>query len=109
MEKKNTRVLILYTESDFTPWKENISTDTLAAVMNAASLNYKTAITHFTGFEDSFASFLRRFDLVINLCYGFDSYSQTDIVCWLEANTIPHTSSTCSAQLIAQDKAILPA
>ena len=109
MEKKNTRVLILYTESDFTPWKENISTDTLAAVMNAASLNYKTAITHFTGFEDSFASFLRRFDLVINLCYGFDSYSQTDIVCWLDANAIPHTSSTCSAQLTAQDKAMLPA
>jgi D-alanine-D-alanine ligase len=109
MEKKNTRVLILYTESDFTPWKENISTDTLAAVMNAASLNYKTAITHFTGFEDSFASFLRRFDLVINLCYGFDSYSQTDVVCWLEANAIPHTSSTCSAQLTAQDKAMLPA
>lgn len=109
MEKKNPRVLILYTESDFTPWKENISTDTLAAVMNAASLNYKTAITHFTGFEDSFATFLRRFDLVINLCYGFDSYSQTDIVCWLDANAIPHTSSACSAQLIAQDKAILPA
>jgi D-alanine-D-alanine ligase len=109
MEKRNTRVLILYTESDFTPWKENISTDTLAAVMNAASLNYKTAITHFTGFEDSFASFLRRFDLVINLCYGFDSNSQTDIVCWLDTNAIPHTSSTCSAQLIAQDKAMLPA
>ena len=108
MEKKNTRVLILYTESDFTPWKENISTDTLAAVMNAASLNYKTAITHFAGFEDSFASFLRRFDLVINLCYGFDSYSQTDVVCWLDSNAIPHTSSTCSAQLIAQDKAMLP-
>ena len=109
MEKKNARVLILYTESDFTPWKENISTDTLAAVMNAASLNYKTAITHFTGFEDSFASFLRRFDLVINLCYGFDRYSQTDVVCWLDTNAIPHTSSTYSAQLTAQDKAMLPA
>jgi D-alanine-D-alanine ligase len=108
MEKKKS-VLILYTESDFTPWKENISTDTLAAVMNAASLNYKTAITHFTGFEDSFALFMRRFDLVINLCYGFDSYSQTDVVCWLETNAIPHTSSSLSAQLIAQDKAVLPA
>jgi D-alanine-D-alanine ligase len=109
MEKRNTSILILYTESDFTPWKENISTDTLAAVMNAASLNYKTAITHFTGFEDSFVSFLRRFDLVINLCYGFDSYSQTDVVCWLDANAIPHTSSSCSAQLTAQNKAMLPA
>lgn len=108
MEKRKS-VLILYTESDFTPWKENISTDTLAAVMNAASLNYKTAITHFIGFEDSFASFMRRFDLVINLCYGFDSFSQTDVVCWLETNAIPHTSSNFSAQLMAQDKAILPA
>jgi D-alanine-D-alanine ligase len=108
MFNKNSRVLILYTESDFTPWRENISTDTLAAVMNAASLNYKTAITHFTGFEESFASFLRRFDLVINLCYGFDDYSQTDVVFWLDSYGIPHTSSTCSAQLTTQDKAMLP-
>lgn len=109
MNSKNSKIIILYTESDFTPWKENISTDTLAAVMNASSLNYKTAITHFIGFENSFANFLRRFDLVINLCYGFDEYSQTDVVCWLDANAIPHASSTCTAQLIAQDKGILPA
>lgn len=109
MNRKNIKVIILYTESDFTPWKENISTDTLAAVMNAASLNYKTAITHFAGFENSFAAFLRRFDLVFNLCYGFDNFSQTDVACWLDANAIPHTSSTCSAQLTAQDKAMLPA
>jgi D-alanine-D-alanine ligase len=109
MSKKNSRVIILYSESDFTPWKENISADTLAAVMNAVSLNFKAAITHFTGFENSFASFLRRFDLVVNLCYGFDQYSQTDVACWLDAHSIQHTSSTCSAQLTAQDKAMLPA
>lgn len=108
MSKKNLRLLILYTESDFTPWKENITPDTLVAMLNATSLNYKTAITHFTGFDESFYLLVKRFDLVINLCYGFDSFSQTDIVKWLDTMSIPHTSSTRTAQILAQDKAKLP-
>lgn len=108
MSTKKSRLIILYTDSDFTPWKENITPDTLVAVINAASLNYKTAITHFTGFNESFAAFLRRFDLVINLCYGYDRFSQTDITGWLDAMGVPHSASSLSAQLLAQDKAQLP-
>jgi D-alanine-D-alanine ligase len=109
MAKKDLRLLILYAESDFTPWRENITPDTLVAVMNAASINYKTAITHFTGIDDSMANLLKRFDLIINLCYGYDSYSQADVVKWLDVLSVPHTSSTWSSQMLAMDKAKLPA
>jgi D-alanine-D-alanine ligase len=109
MNRKNVKLIILYSDSEFTPWKENITPDTLVAVLNATSLNYKTAITHFCGFNESFASFLKRFDLVVNLCYGFDRFTQTDVVGWLDGMAVPHSSSTVSAQLLAQDKAKLPA
>jgi len=108
MPKKDLRLMILYTESDFTPWRENITPDTLVSVLNAASLNYKTSITHFTGFDESLVNLLKRFDLVINLCYGYDSISQADVVKWLDAYSIPHATSTWSSQMLAMDKARLP-
>jgi D-alanine-D-alanine ligase len=108
MSKKDLRLLILYTESDFTPWRENITPDTLVAVMNAAAINYKTAITHFNGFDESLASLLKRFDLVINLCYGYENISQADVVKWLDSLSVPHATSTWSSQMLAMDKAKLP-
>jgi D-alanine-D-alanine ligase len=108
MATKYSRLLILYTESDFTPWRENITPDTLMAVMGAVSLNFKTAITHFNGPDESLARLLKRFDLVINLCYGYENYSQADVVKWLDMLSIPHTSSNWSSQVLAMDKAMLP-
>lgn len=58
--------------------------------------------------DECFASFLKRFDLVYNVCYGFDSYTQTDITEWLDENEIHHTSSPFKSQRIAQDKSLLP-
>jgi D-alanine-D-alanine ligase len=108
MGKKDLRLLILYTESDFTPWKENITPDTLLSVLNATSLNYKTAITHFNGPDESLARLLKRFDLVVNLCYGYENYSQADVVKWLDMLSVPHTSSTWGSQILAMDKSLLP-
>jgi D-alanine-D-alanine ligase len=51
---------------------------------------------------------LKRFDLVINLCYGYDSISQADVVKWLDAYSIPHATSSWSSQVLAMDKSKLP-
>lgn len=102
------KIIILYTDSDFTPWKENINTNTIISLAQALSLKHQVTITHFTCMEDCFALFLKRFDLVYNVCYGFDAYSQTDITEWLDENEIHHTSSPFKAQRIAQDKSLLP-
>ncbi|MBY0479389.1 MAG: ATP-grasp domain-containing protein [Chitinophagaceae bacterium] len=101
-------ILILYSDSAFTPWKENINAQTVVSLVQAMSLQHHVTITHFNCMDDCFASFLKRFDLVYNVCYGFENYSQTDIAGWLDANEIPHTSSSYAAQMIAQDKGMLP-
>lgn len=101
-------ILILYSDSAFTPWKENINAHTITSLVQALSLQHHVTITHFNCMDECFASFLKRFDLVYNVCYGFDSYSQTDIVEWLDEHEIPHTASSLQAQLTAQDKGLLP-
>lgn len=102
------KIIILYSDSEFTPWKENINVQTITSLVRALSLQHQVTITHFNCMEECFAAFLKRFDLVYNVCYGFDNYSQTDIVEWLDENEIPHTSSAWQAQLVAQDKGLLP-
>ena len=102
------KIIILYSDSEFTPWKENINAQTIVSLVQALSLQHDVTVTHFNCMEDCFAAFLKRFDLVYNVCYGFDNYSQTDIVEWLDENEIPHTSSSWQSQLIAQDKGLLP-
>jgi D-alanine-D-alanine ligase len=108
MKTNTLNIVILYSDSEFTPWKENINMQTIISLAQALSLQHKVTVAHFTGMEDSFASFLQKFDLVYNVCYGFHEYSQTDITAWLEENGIPHTASPYKAQCIAQDKGLLP-
>ena len=102
------KIIVLYSDSEFTPWKENINAQTVISLVQALSLQHEVTITHFNCMDECFAAFLKRFDLVYNVCYGFDSYSQSDIVEWLDENEISHTSSSWQAQLIAQDKGLLP-
>ena len=80
------KIIILYSDSEFTPWKENINVQTITCLIQALSLQHQVTITHFNCMEECFAAFLKRFDLVYNVCYGFDNYSQTDIVEWLDEN-----------------------
>lgn len=108
MKSFHLKIVILYSDSDFTPWKENINSHTIISLAQALSLKHQVTITHFTCMEDCFASFLKRFDLVYNVCYGFDAYSQTDITEWLDEHEIQHTSSPYKSQRIAQDKSLLP-
>ncbi len=108
MKPNSLKIIILYSDSEFTPWKENINIQTVISLAQALSLCHQVTVTHFNCMEDCFAMFLKKFDLVYNVCYGFEHYSQTDITQWLDENSIQHTSSSYKSQCIAQDKSQLP-
>ena len=97
------KIGILYSESKFTPWKENIDTETLISLYRALPKNCTGTIIHMTQPNRDMADLLKRFDLIINVCYGFDSYNQADIATWLDENNIPHLSSGGAQQQKAQD------
>lgn len=101
-------VLYLYSDSVLTPNQENIFASTIAELLQSTPSNYYPFVTHFMGFDEQFASFLKRFDIIFNVCYGFDSYSQVDVIRWLEHNNIQHNASDLASQLLAMDKAQLP-
>ena len=102
------KLIYLYSDSTFTPWKENIFARTVVHFLESTPENYYPYITHFVGFSEEFANFLRQFDMVFNVCYGFGDAGQHDIARWLDAHQIPHTASRYEAQVIAKDKFTLP-
>lgn len=101
MEKQ---IAILYADSQFTPWKENIDAITIKNILDSIPSPYKTTIIHMTEPSDHLASLLNNFKFVINVCYGFLEYSQADIACWLDEHNIPHLSSSGKTQSLVQDK-----
>jgi D-alanine-D-alanine ligase len=104
-----TRKLIyLYSDSTFTPWKENIFGNTVANFLKSTPENYYPYIAHFVGFNDEFANFLKQFDVVFNVCYGYGEAGQADIARWLDSHEINHSASTYEVQILAKDKTNLP-
>lgn len=105
----STRTLIyLYSDSTFTPWKENIFGTTIATFLNSTPKGYYPYVTHFVGFSQEFAEFLKQFDLVFNVCYGYGEAGQADIAHWLDNHGIKHTASSYDIQILAKDKTNLP-
>ncbi|MCU0341574.1 MAG: ATP-grasp domain-containing protein [Spirosomaceae bacterium] len=102
------KLLYLYSESDFTPWRENINAQTMAALIQATPAFCTPSVAHFVGFTPEFADFLRQFDLVFNVCYGYGVADQVEVVRWLDWHDIKHTASSYETQLLAMDKALLP-
>jgi D-alanine-D-alanine ligase len=98
------KIGILYSESKFTPWRENIDTETLISLYRALPKNATGTIIHMTEPNKDMADLLKRYNLIINVCYGFDSYNQADIATWLDENNITHLSSGGAQQQKAQDK-----
>jgi D-alanine-D-alanine ligase len=98
------KIGILYSESKFTPWRENIDTETLISLYRALPKNATRTIIHMTEPNKDMADLLKRYNLIINVCYGFDSYNQADIATWLDENNITHLSSGGAQQQKAQDK-----
>ncbi len=102
------RLIYLYSDSTFTPWKENIFGTTIATFLKSTPENYYPYVTHFVGFSNEFAEFLKQFDVVFNVCYGFGEAGQADIARWLDSHEINHTASQYDVQILAKDKTNLP-
>lgn len=102
------RLIYLYSDSVFTPWKENIFSDTIINLLKSTPDGYYPFVTHFVGFTDEFASFLKQFDMVFNVCYGFHDAGQAEVAQWLDNNDIKHTASPFDIQILAKDKVNLP-
>ena len=99
------KIAYLYTESALTPWKENVSYKTLQFLMEHTPNDFSPSIVHFVDFTFDFAQELKKFDLVFNLCYGYQNAGQVEVADWLTQNGIVHTASSTPAMLKAQDKA----
>jgi len=97
-------VAILYAESRYTPWRENIDFETVRSFVDALNHDFETLVVHMTQPCDELASLLKSADYVVNLCYGFGNYNQAEVAAWLDLNDINHLSSCGDAQLLAQDK-----
>ena len=102
------RLIYLYSDSVFTPWKENIFSDTIINLLKSTPDGYYPFVTHFVGFTDEFASFLKQFDMVFNVCYGFHDAGQAEVAQWLDNHDIKHTASPFDIQILAKDKVNLP-
>lgn len=98
------KIAILYAESRFTPWKENVDTATVINLFKGLPTNAQGSIIHMTEPNQALADLLLTFDFVINVCYGFHERSQADIAEWLDLNNIKHLSSCGVQQQMAQDK-----
>ena len=105
---RTMRVAFLYTESELTPWKENVNEETLLFLCDNAPAGVVPSIITFDGFSEALLQTLKNFDLVFNLCYGFMDAGQVEVADWLSANGILHTASAPDAMRLAQDKALLP-
>ena len=103
MNKK--KIVILFAESEFTPWKENIDFNTVQNIYNALIPEYYVVVCHMVEPCLELGEFLSEFEVVINLCYGFKGYSQSDIAGWLDESGVNHISSNYKVQNLAQDKA----
>lgn len=98
------KIGILYAESEFTPWKENINLLTVTKLANAFDKENTVSVIHMTMPNEEMALLLQNFDVLMNLCYGFNNLSQADIASWLDQNKISHLSSSGVIQQICQDK-----
>jgi predicted ATP-grasp superfamily ATP-dependent carboligase len=97
-------LVILYAESEYTPWKENIDSLTVNFIRSLLEPDYKVDIRHMEYPTDYLGKLLREYDGVINLCYGFMEYSQAEIANWLDNQRVNHFSSPGWVQRLVQDK-----
>jgi len=102
------RLAFLYTPSELTPWKENVNPFTLETLVKNTPQYYETQIICFSGFNEEMRIKLSQFDIVFNLCYGYQDAGQVEVAKWLESHSILHTASSSKNMLLAQDKSLLP-
>lgn len=109
------KILILFTESNLTKYKEFINNNTVSDVKNEFSKSgYNVSSFHFYGFTDELLVYVKNFDLVFNICYGlYDAnnkidISQDEVVKWLDEHNITHTTTKYVSHRLAMDKSSYP-
>ena len=102
------KLAYLYTPSELTPWKENVSMNALQFLKAYTPIHIETEILEFTGFDDSLIEQLKQYDLIFNLSYGYHEAGQVEVAAWLEHHGIVHTASSVESLSKAQDKSLLP-
>ena len=97
-------IAILYADSRFTPWKENVDTSTVKKVHQALSPQYEVDIIHMVEPCLALAELLSEYYCVVNLCYGFKNLMQWEVAVWLDEHRIVHLSSSGAVQKLVQNK-----
>ena len=97
-------VAILYAESRFTPWKENIDLSTVKSISDALEPENDVFVVHMTKPCAELSDLLQEADYVINLCYGYGQFDQAQVASWLDQESVNHLSSSGRSQMLAQDK-----
>ncbi len=100
-------IAILYSDSRFTTWHENIDFSTVKTYFEALSDDFEVTVVHMTEPNTELAEFLKGFDFVFNLCYGFGNYNQAEVAYWLDVHNINHLTTSGKIQEIAQDKLLV--
>ncbi len=105
MEWFNLNVGILWADSQFTPWKENIDLGTVERVgASFLELGCSVTILHMEGLNTEFAERLKAFDVIYNMCYGYHEHSQSDVAFWLDLHRVKHLTSSGKSQQLAANK-----
>jgi len=97
-------IAILYADSRFTPWRENIDTATVRKVCQSLNPKYEVDIIHMIDPCAELADLLSQYYCVVNLCYGFKQMMQWEVAAWLDQHEIPHLSARGNVQQLAQHK-----
>lgn len=97
-------IAILYADSRFTPWKENVDTVTVKKVYLSLYPKYEVDIIHMIKPCKGLVDLLSQYYCVVNLCYGFEHLMQWEVAAWLDEQQIPHLSAPGLVQKLVQNK-----
>jgi len=105
MDYYEMNVGILWADSQYTPWKENIDLTTVERISSSLlELGCSVTIVHMEGLTTNFAARLKEFDVLFNMCYGYLEHAQADVAFWLDLHRIKHLTSSGKSQQQAANK-----
>jgi D-alanine-D-alanine ligase len=111
------KVLILYTEKQYTPFNEAVSAEMISGIKDIISRNENCRVAAKIYRPSTISQTLNEYkpDLIFNFSYGFKSpddermETQADITEKLESDGHTILGSSASMQRVAQDKSLWPA
>ncbi len=105
MDYFEMNVGVLWADSQYTPWKENIDFSTVERIgASLLEIGCSVTIIHMEELTAEFAERLKSFDVLFNMCYGYLQHSQAEVAFWLDLNRVKHLSSSGKSQQQAGNK-----